>query len=294
MEYTFYMDIFWIVNCYVNVILWIWVKIFLGKTSSAKRIIFAGMFGGSAGTVWLWLLGQYSQRWYSNPAIWLIGVIAYIGTVLGMMRIAFPKEKGKERIYIFFVYHIAAMIFAGFLSFSPGGRVQGIRSVSLFELFWKSLVYLGVLPFVCMLYRRQKIAVTQYYKIELEKEGQIQQGIGLLDTGNSLRNVFTNEPVIVAEYDFIKPILSETEQLQLGNMLEWEVGACEQQGKIVCIPYHSIGKKDGMLFGIYLDHLRIYQGDTVKDNIHTLVGLYTEKLSATGEYQVILHVDCVK
>ena len=299
MEYTVYLDIFWIVNCFVTIILWTSVKVFLGKTSSIKKIVLAGVIGGTIATIVLWV-SFFSWRLSAiNTLLWIASVILYIGTVFWMIHIVFVSTNKKERKKIFLIYHFAAILFAGFLNFNPAIGEFGMEmkksenTLSVWELFGKSLVFLGSIPVINVFFRQKKIAETGYYSIELERKGQIQQGIGLLDTGNGLRNVFTNEPVVLAEYDFIKSILSEQEQGQVERVLRWEMGAQDIDEKLVCIPYHSIGK-DGILFGIYLDHLRIYQEDKIKDKAHALIGLYTEKLSAKEEYQVILHVDCVE
>lgn len=299
MEYTVYLDVFWIVNCFVTVVLWIWVKFFLGKTSTVKRILFAGMVDGTVGTIALWLFFLSWKFLVKKYLLWIVVGTLYIGTVFGMIHIVFHVENRRERKKIFLIYHFAAVVFAGFLKFSPdvGMSVWNLKrsegTLPIWELVGKSLLFLGALPIICIFFRQKKIADTGCYQIEVERKGQIQQGIGFLDTGNGLRNVFTNEPVVLAEYDFIKPMLSKKEQEQMERVLNWEVGAREVDEKVVCIPYHSIGK-DGMLFGIYMDHLRIYQKDRMKDNIHILVGLYTEKLSTKEEYQMILHVDCVE
>ena len=299
MEYTVYLDVFWMVNCFVTIILWTWVKFFLGKASTIKKLLLAGIAGGTVATIVLWISLFCWKFAVINTLVWIGGVILYIGTVFGMIHIVFASTNKKEKNKIFLIYHFAAIVFAGFLNFAPSIGEFGLEmkknenTLSIWELFGKSLVFLGSLPVLNAFFRQKKIEETGYYTIELERKGQIQQGIGFLDTGNGLRNVFTNEPVVLAEYDFIKSILSEQEQGQVERVLRWEVGAQEIDEKLVCIPYHLIGK-DGMLFGIYIDHLRIYQENKIKDNEHALVGLYTEKLSAKEEYQVILHVDCVE
>lgn len=299
MEYTVYLDIFWIVNCFVTIILWTWVKVFLGKNGTMKRIVLAGFIGGTFATAVLCISVCLIEFSTTNALFWIVAIILYIGTVFWMIHIVFAVSNKKECNKIFLIYHFAAIVFAGFLNFAPSigefglGMKKRENILTIWELFGKSCVFLGSLPLLNVFFRQKKIAETGYYSIELERNGQIQQGIGLLDTGNGLRNIFTNEPVVLAEYDFMKTILSEQEQGQVERVLRWEVGAQEIDEKLVCIPYHSIGK-DGMLFGIYIDHLRIYQENKIKDNTHALIGLYTEKLSAEEEYQVILHVDCVE
>lgn len=299
MEYTVYLDVFWSVNCFVTIVLWIWVKNFLGKTSKMKNIIFVGMLGGTIASGLLWIYFFSIEFPCVKYLVWMIGVVLYIGIVCGMIHILFANSNKKERKKIFFVYHFAAIVFAGFLNFVPvpgefGWELKkSTNTLSIWELFGKSLIFLGTLPVINNFFQQKKITETGYYPIEVERKGKKQQGIGLLDTGNGLRSVFTNEPVVLVEFDFIKPILSEKEQGELERLLQWEVGAQEIDEKVVCIPYHSIGN-DGVLFGIYIDHLRVYQEKRIKDHVHALIGLYTEKLSAKEEYQVILHVDCVE
>ena len=65
------------------------------------------------------------------------------------------------------------------------------------------------------------------------------------------------------------------------------------------IPYHSVGCKSGMLYGVYVDAFRISPAETAssfhKDHTgslsRVLLAIYPGTLSAKHEYEMILHPD---
>lgn len=97
---------------------------------------------------------------------------------------------------------------------------------------------------------------------------------GFLDTGNSLRDPISGKPV---------SLLSEELQKALGG------------GKdILCypVPYHSIGKQNGLLPAFYADFLQIETEDgSLIRTERPLLGITKEPLSSKKEYDILLHPD---
>lgn len=298
MHYTIYVDLVWFVQCYINSILLIWIKFFLRKDSTIPRMLLAVFIGGTGNTILIFVCNEGIQK-KSMPIVFVFITIGLLIVNIGMFCIAFGKQSWKGYIKLMGTYWGVAIIFAGFLSFSPqlGNYVhtyKGFLSVSGRELLIKGIVFLVMLPIVNYAYQKIKLSRTQCYMLEFEHRGKKIRGIGFLDTGNCLRNYQNNEPVIVAEYQFMKELFSKEEQVYLENMLNWNCNMQNENIKVVYIPYHSLGESGGMLLGVYIEQLRIYSGNERKEIMHNLVGLYTGKISAGEEYQVILHVDCVE
>jgi len=100
----------------------------------------------------------------------------------------------------------------------------------------------------------------------------------LLDTGNCLYEPLTGKPVCLVEYEHLK--------------------ACLKNGKNIpglrAIPYHSIGKKDGVLLGVTADKL-IFQNQRRKyEQSGCIIGIYPGKISKSGDYGAIVHPDILK
>ena len=54
------------------------------------------------------------------------------------------------------------------------------------------------------------------------------------------------------------------------------------------IPYHSIGRKNGMLEGYEVDQVEIWGIEEKKQLEHVIIAVCREELSGTGSYQMIL------
>lgn len=298
MHYTIYVDLVWLVQCYINGILLIWIKFFLRKESTFFKIMFASIFGGTGNT---FVILGYRQKIYKKfiHIFPIFTIIYFFLLYLGMFRCAFGKQSWKGYIKFMSMYWMTAIVFAGFLSFAPSRTNSictygGLIQISGKELFIKGIVFLVVLPVVNQFYQKIKWKKTQCYMLEFEHRGKKIKGMGLLDTGNCLRNYQNNEPVIVAEYQFVKSLFSEDEQEYLERLMDWNCHEKNEDIKVVYIPYHSLGQSEGMLLGVYIEQLRIYLGNERKEIMHNLVGIYRGRISAGEDYQVILHIDCVE
>ena len=100
----------------------------------------------------------------------------------------------------------------------------------------------------------------------------------LLDTGNCLYEPLTGKPVCLVEYGRLKTCLKD------GTVIPG----------IRAIPYHSIGKKHGVLLGVTVDKL-IFQNQGRKyEQSGCIVGIYKGKLSESGEFSAIVHPDILQ
>ncbi|MDD6233350.1 MAG: sigma-E processing peptidase SpoIIGA [Frisingicoccus sp.] len=100
----------------------------------------------------------------------------------------------------------------------------------------------------------------------------------LVDTGNRLYEPFTGKPVCLVEYESLKHCLT-------GRDGHYYVRP---------IPYHSIGKEHGILWGVTADKL-IFQNQRRKIKRHgCIIGIYPGKISSMGEYNAIIHPDILK
>ena len=114
--------------------------------------------------------------------------------------------------------------------------------------------------------------INQYHcKVDLylgEKKCQVN---GIIDTGNGLRDPISNQPVSILDKAAARQFLGE-----------------EKMSRVRYIPYHSIGKKEGVLLAVKIDRMCIY-GDNECWVKEPLIGVSEETISAEGEYQLILN-----
>ena len=115
---------------------------------------------------------------------------------------------------------------------------------------------------------------TLIYNVTLWGYGNEITISALADTGNSLREPVSGKPVSVIEED----VLNQLNGVKIPERFK-------------VIPYHSIGKDNGMMDGYEIPEIVIEDG---KGNIRwqkVIVGISKNKVSANGKYQMILHPD---
>lgn len=134
--------------------------------------------------------------------------------------------------------------------------VIGIGSVVIKKgatLFWR---YQGV--------QRQLCRVTLVY------QGKHAGLTGFVDTGNQLYDPYQGRPVQIVWEEGLK-------------------GFLPQDQKFLYVPYHSVGKTDGLLKGFTADEIVVVCSEQVFRQQKPFVALSPEPLNRRNRYQVILH-----
>lgn len=145
--------------------------------------------------------------------------------------------------------------------------------------------------------------VLLLHHIKITNKGRQLEGIGLLDTGNMLFDPLSGEPVLIAEYEWMKGLFTVNQQKMLLSYMN--MNQVSQEGPqqteeeeetpimIRMIPFHSVGKEEGMLVAVRLDSIVIGEESGLKRRENVLMGLYPGRLSAKRKYQVILHNEMI-
>ncbi|WP_054694515.1 sigma-E processing peptidase SpoIIGA [Syntrophomonas palmitatica] len=136
------------------------------------------------------------------------------------------------------------------------------------------------------------------YDVEMRFDDKRCQGRGFLDTGNSLRDPLTNQPVLVAEYELLQEYLpedfrraveesnNEQEVLDAVTLSSWA-------HRLRLIPFQSIGKKNGVLLGIRADEITLASGRKNISYRNLVIGLYRDKLSRDGSFRLLIPAEVI-
>ena len=119
----------------------------------------------------------------------------------------------------------------------------------------------------------------EYVPVTLTYGGKTVSFTALRDTGNTLRDPITGEPVLVVSGE-VGEALTGLTQRQLSSPLE-TIAARPLPG-LRLIPYHAVGNKGGLLLAMRFP-------DTIvgKKQRNTLVAFAAEGLEGTGMYQAL-------
>lgn len=118
----------------------------------------------------------------------------------------------------------------------------------------------------------------------------------LIDTGNQLIDPLSQHPVIVVEYEVLRPLLpSEIDELVSGgknldqSSMLLSLANTTYATRIRLIPFQSLGRENGLLLGIRPDLVEICYHNKMQTTKDVVVGISYQKLSPTTTYRALLH-----
>ena len=224
MHYELYVDSLFLVNFVMNLYLLLLVNRSTLRTATRGRLLLGAMVGGMCGIVPFLLPG---------PVFLKVGLTAVVSTV-GMLLVTFPV-----RGFRMFMRLLEKLLL---YSFCMGGALLFlVRSLPQLRSFFTGIFgILGVGGLIFMFlgrFRERKNQNDSICRAELICGEKRLQVTALVDSGNSLVEPISGKPVC---------IVSES---VLDRLRETLSPGCR------VIPYHSIGKRKGILEGYLLPKL---------------------------------------
>lgn len=134
------------------------------------------------------------------------------------------------------------------------------------------------------------------YSITLRLEGREAQLIGMVDSGNMLRDSLSGTPVIVCDYDKIRPLLTP-EMEKVFKKRNFEIGFYEDiitsgiSERFRVIPFDSLGDS-GIMAALCIDSAVLNDGNKSIE-IENVIMAVTHKKIAGGEFDVLLNPELV-
>lgn len=165
---------------------------------------------------------------------------------------------------------------------------------------WTAAVSTAALTLVVMGWRaprwlqRESLQRSTELLVRVEVGGRSVEVVGLLDTGNHLREPLSGWPVLVVEAEAAASLFPESLRPVAVQMAAGDLGAAERlqrhpdwAGRWRMIPFSSLGARHGMLLGFRPDRIRLTHGPHhVVTN--AVVGLSVHLLDADGRYQALV------
>lgn len=295
-QYIIYLDVFFAINYCLDYILLRITRAVI-KDDHRKYRILIGAFAGAC----------YSLIVITTPLIrnspLLLGTNVLAAGI--MSRISFGyinlKKTVKQTVMLYIITFAAGGIM-NVLYYSTGfgvwirevllhknGSYKGISLVRFVLITLLAYVMINAIWKYISKWKREE---KNLYQVSICHKGREAACTALYDTGNSLREPVTGKIVHMAEQEILKEILEGDETVR---------------EKICVIPYHSVGKEHGILYGIRVEKIVIHNAgehniedsncissDENKNGIvleQPVVAIYKGKLSAIGEYTMILNKD---
>lgn len=274
-----YLDIFFVVNFFMNLLIFEIINIFLRKKPVSIRSISASA-AGSIFAIVILVTGLKDMT-----AVYLM---MYLFASCLMIRIGY----GKTTLYGMFRYiagfYLAGIFTAGVLMFLK--EMAGIQNISIIFLLSAAILILFFAQKICSLRNHGIRGGQNVFPVRIKYNGKSVTGTGFLDTGNNLYEPVSHECVTVVEYNLFRKMLSEDERADFGRAIHDR--DTEMFGKLLLryIPFHSLGKDTDYLLGVRVDDLeiKVNDGETICTG-KTWLGIYDSFLSADGGYEMLLN-----
>lgn len=267
---TFYLDIYFLVNFAMDMILLSMVRRILRLSGKRRRIVLSGACGALWACILLYL--PILPFWLELTATWILGGAMMAILAFGRMRI---PEFGKTMCTLWLVtvgtggalVALGEPIRAGWYLLSE--QIPA-RFSTMALLCGMAGIYFGICGCVGFI-KTQMREEKHLYEVTLWYRGKKKVVTALLDTGNQLYEPYGHEPVHVITYEACSQL-------------------CETVTQVIYIPFQAIGTKQGVLPGIKIDEMQISKGGTVVEVIQNpWLAISREPLSPDHGYEMLLN-----
>lgn len=290
--YVIYIDILFIINWVMDTLIFYCVSLILNKRIKHRFMIMAGALAALIYCM-LIILPVLQKIPYAIYAL-----VIPIPSLLLLYKPIHYKTFFKEYLLSMFV----AALFGGMV-FNCWYLINGVQTnVSAISIFLLIGIGIGICgSFYGGFYwiRRQLIFPSFEYEVTIQCRDRSVVVKSLLDTGNLLYTPVKHEPVLVMEYEVMKSLLSPQqrdiyEEFSKATELEIEEGILSGAYKIdQLIPFHSVGCRNGFLWGIQVENVQIKKYSTQHIVTSCIIGLSNEKLFSDDQFQALLHPEFI-
>ena len=292
---TIYVDVVLIENLIMNYIILLATGLILKQKIKHIRLIIASLLGA------IYSIVAYTTILEIYSSLILKAILSII-----IVYIAYNPQKLKKMWKDIVIFYLTSFAFGG-VAFAL------IYIVKPQEILMKNGLFLGTYPLKTVLLgaivgfaiitTAFKLVKTQISKkdmfceIEFKLNEEKINTRAMIDTGNLLREPFTNTPVIVVEHTLLynclpKEILNNLDEI-LGGDLENipEEIRKEYISRLKLIPFSSLGKQNGMLIGIKPEYIKIKKEEREIQKENVILGIYKNSLTKGGEYRALTGID---
>ena len=268
--YQIYIEYFFLMNFVFLYSIWNISAVVLSCSVTQKKLLEASFLGAVMICLFLFL-----------PIIlWYRLILGAVSTLYISVRFLFGKRNGNRG-------YIKATMVVFFVAVLLGGSIGIIQkfckksSFSIGEMTGITLFFSFGMRTILrkILLSRQKLI----YPVTLIWDGVEYRMKGLLDTGNSLVEPISKKAVCIVGKSTL-----EQSRVKEGGRIEF------QPQKFRAIPYHSVGKQNGILKGYEMDRLMIDTDERKVIIEKPVIGISEVPVGSLETYQMILQPELLR
>jgi len=291
---TIYLDIIWLLNFLIDLLLLLLTSFVLKKKTTKTRLFLGAMFA----SLYLLFLFYPIVSFMTHP------IMKGIYSIL-IILITFQFQQFRS--------FVQALLMFYFVNFAVGGGLIGLHFFLQVDQsfiqgtfatrgnqFGSPISWLFVIVgFPLMYYYTKnrfdsvetvKIRYEETVDVSIEIDGKVFYLKGFIDSGNQLTDPFTQKPVMILDMTKLTEKLPKDLIFLSKEKPESFTDIPDQySGRISLVPYRTIGNEQQFLWTIRPDKIIVYEGDKAFDCSKTLIGLSSISLGENGEYECLLH-----
>lgn len=284
--HVLYIDVLFLINFIMDTIIFIITTMILNKPLYIKKHLIGGAVAALLYCMLL-ILPVLQHLPYSICTLFV--------PVISILYLYKPIKLKKFIKYYLISTGVAALI--GGISFTILYQLQyyiPTYKVSAGYVLVIGICVGGSLYFSFYALRRRFVMPHFEYDLEIHYDGKIGHILGLLDTGNMLYTPISHRPVVVVTYDVVKELLTEDECKDIESCHNDAEKLLEMdRGPKYIIPFHSMGCKEGLLWGIESECIVLHKGNFQKKIPRCVIGIAFEKICGDRVYKALIHPDFV-
>lgn len=292
---TIYIDVVLLENLIMNYIILFTTGLVMKIKIKHIRLILASLLGAIYSVVaYAGILKAYSS------------IILKIILSIIIVFIAYNPQNVKKLCKTLLLFYLTSFVFGG-------AAFALIYIVRPQDIIMKNGLFLGTYPLKTVMLGaviafaviitafsvvKSKISKKALFcELEIKVNGKIVETKAMIDTGNLLKDPFTNTPVVVVEssllYEYIpKEILYNLEDIIGGDFEKVPINIKEEyMSRLKLIPFSSLGKQNGMLLGIKAEYIKIKTDEQENKNTNVIIGIYDKSLTKRGEYGALIGIE---
>ena len=286
---TLYVDMILIENIIMNYIILLTTAIVCKNSISHFRMIVASIIGA----IYAVLMYIFELSIYNNLILKTLLSIC-------MVYVTFNSKNIKILLKQITVFYLTSFCFGGatyyLLNFINSKLVKNINENFMGIYPIKMAILGGTIGFIIIniSFKIVKNRITKkdlIYDINIYCDQKKVKINALLDTGNMLNDPITGIPVLIAEKQRVKDIVSNKVIENLDNDLNYNVFENIDENskrRYSIIPFSSVGKKNGILIGFRPDYIEIHIDDEKIIKRKAIIGIYNGKISKNEMYSGLI------
>lgn len=291
-----YADIVFLINFFVNGVILFAALVLCRQKAAVWRIALGSAAASALYTILIFtplaaLVNIFTSFVILGPGLFITLYRVSIRNFLIALLTAYVTAFALGGIALVSVYALGAYNY----SFSTYALAMG--HFTLGNLAVAIAVSFIVLKFIHHSIFKKAISRQVFCKFRIYLADRDVELMALVDTGNSLVDPISQSPVIIAEFEKIKPLLpkpitelfDEEKQDDLADLAE-SFESANFAARIRMIPYSAIGRS-GVLTGFRPDRIEIIPDSRVKqkETKDVIIGICDFSLSSDGEYQALMN-----